>query len=76
MEPETAGDPMGRSLNWTRKSTYSLSKTLKGKGIDISPNTAGKALKAIGYSLKLNRKSISTTQHPDRDQQFNLLNQK
>jgi len=44
MEPETAGDPMGKSLNWTRKSTYSLSKTLKGKGIDISPNTAGKVV--------------------------------
>jgi len=73
MEPETAGDPMGKSLNWTRKSTYSLSKTLKGKGIDISPNTAGKVLKAIGYSLKLNRKSISTTQHPDRDQQFQYI---
>lgn len=73
MEPETAGDPMGKSLNWTRKSTYSLSKTLKGKDIDISPNTAGKVLKAIGYSLKLNRKSISTTQHPDRDQQFRYI---
>lgn len=73
MEPETAGDPMGKSLNWTRKSTYSLSKTLKDKDIDISPNTAGKALKAIGYSLKLNRKSISTTQHPDRDQQFGYI---
>ncbi|HEC43142.1 MAG TPA: hypothetical protein ENI20_09970 [Bacteroides sp.] len=73
MESETAGDPMGKSLNWTRKSTYSLSKTLKGKDIDISPNTAGKVLKAIGYSLKLNRKSISTTQHPDRDQQFRYI---
>jgi hypothetical protein len=73
MEPETAGDPMGKSLNWTRKSTYSLSKTLKGRDIDISPNTAGKILKAIGYSLRLNRKSISTTQHPDRDQQFRYI---
>jgi len=76
MEPETAGDPMGKSLNWTRKSTYSLSKTLKGRDNDISPNTAGKVLKALGYSLKLNRKSISTTYHPDRDQQFQFIGSK
>jgi hypothetical protein len=76
VEPETAGDPMGKSLNWTRKSTYSLSKTLKGRDIDISPNTAGKVLKTLGYSLKLNRKSISTTYHPDRDQQFQFIESK
>jgi hypothetical protein len=76
MEPETAGDPMGKSLNWTRKSAYSLSKTLKEKDINISPNTAGKALKQLGYSLKSNRKSISTTQHPDRNQQFQFIESK
>jgi hypothetical protein len=73
MRPETAGDPMGKLLNWTRKSTYSLSKTLKERDIDISPNTAGKALKGLGYSLKSNRKSISSTQHPERNRQFNFI---
>jgi hypothetical protein len=43
MEPETAGDPMGKLLNWTRKSMYSVSRALKqDRGIDISPNTTGK----------------------------------
>jgi hypothetical protein len=73
MEPETAGDPMGKSLKWTRKSTYSISKALQKREVDISPNTAGKALKRLGYSLKSNRKSISTTQHPDREQQFQFI---
>jgi len=76
MEPETAGDPMGKSLNRTRKSTYSLSETLKTNGVSISPNTAGNALKTLGYSLRSNRKSISTTQHPDRDQQFRHIGSK
>lgn len=76
MEPETAGDPMGVSLNWTRKSTYSLSRTLKSLDINISPNTAGGILKSIGYSLQLNRKSISITQHPDRDLQFRHISSK
>jgi len=67
MEPETAGDPTGKSLNWTRKSTYSLSKILIDNGVYVCPNTAGKVLKSLGYSLKLNKKSISSTQHPDRE---------
>lgn len=76
MEPDTAGDPMGKSLRWTRKSTYSLSNSLEANNMYISPNTAGKALRNLGYSLKSNRKSISTTQHPDRDLQFQLIKSK
>jgi len=76
MEPETAGDPMGKSLNWTRKSACSLSRALKKENINMSPNTAGKALKELGYSLKSNRKSICTTQHPDREQQFKFIESK
>lgn len=76
MAPETAGDPMGVLLNWTRKSTCSISSALKDLGIDISPNTTGKVLKSIGYSLKSNRKSISTTRHPDRNQQFQVIGSK
>jgi len=33
-------------------------------------------LKVQGYSLRSNRKSISTTQHPDRDQQFRYIGSK
>jgi len=77
MEPETAGDPMGKLLNWTRKSMYSVSHALKqDRGIDISPNTTGKVLKDLGYSLKSNKKSISTTHHPDRNLQFQQIESK
>lgn len=74
MEPETAGDPMGKSLNWTRKSTYKLCEELKRQNINISPNTSGKILKHLNYSLKSNRKSISATTHPDRNCQFEFIN--
>ncbi|HID40002.1 MAG TPA: ISAzo13 family transposase, partial [Calditrichaeota bacterium] len=73
MEPETAGDPMGKWLNWTRKSTYKLCEELKRQNINISPNTSGKILKHLNYSLKSNRKSISTTTHPDRNPQFEFI---
>lgn len=73
MEPHTAGDPMGKLLKWSRKSPYSVSKTLKNNDVNISAATVGSILKDMKYSLKSNRKSISLTQHPERDRQFKYI---
>ena len=74
MEPETAGDPTGQTLRWTRKSTYKISAALaKENGIKICPNSAARALKHLKYSLKVNRKSKSDTYHKDRDLQFQQI---
>lgn len=74
MEPETAGDPTGKTLRWTRKSTYKISEALqKDNEIKICPNSAGQVLKHLDYSLKLNRKSKSETRHKDRDLQFQQI---
>ena len=72
MNESTAGDPMS-GLKWSRKSTYSISEELEKRNITISPNTVGKILKESGYSLKVNRKTIAETQHPDRNQQFEII---
>jgi hypothetical protein len=74
MEPDTAGSPTGKTLRWCRKSTYKICAVLKNQDIKLCPNSAGKILKLLDYSLKLNRKSISETQHPDRDLQFQQIN--
>ncbi len=74
MEPETAGDPTGKTLRWTRKSTYKISEALKKEnGIKICPNSSGQILKQLDYSLKLNRKSKSETYHEDRNLQFQQI---
>ena len=39
----------------------------------ICPNTVGRLLRDLKYSLHVNRKSIAETRHPDRDQQFRYL---
>jgi len=75
IEPHTKGDPM-RVLRWTSKSTYKLSKELKTKGYEVSPNTVGNLLKSQNYSLQLNRKEKEGKGHPDRDAQFNFINDK
>jgi len=75
VQPFTKGDPM-RPLRWTSKSTYKLAKELQSKGYDISPNTVGSLLKGQDYSLQLNRKEKEGGNHPDRDAQFNFINEK
>jgi hypothetical protein len=74
MEDDTAGDPMS-TLKWSRKSTYAISKQLRARNIFITPRTTGKLLKHMNYSLKANRKAVAETQHPDRNQQFEIISE-
>jgi len=39
----------------------------------VSPRTAGRLLKDMGYSLQVNVKRLSGKRHPDRDQQFQRI---
>ena len=75
-EPYTKGDPMN-PLRWTSKSTRALESVLEKKGYKISDTTIAELLKAQGYSLQSNRKDLSiTSNHPDRDAQFEYINKK
>ncbi|MCP3923702.1 MAG: ISAzo13 family transposase [Desulfobacterales bacterium] len=74
MRHEVAGDPM-TGLKWTRKTTQKISVELNRLKINVSANTVGRLLKQMGFSLKLNRKSIkSGIKNPpspvDRNRQF------
>jgi len=73
--PHTKGDPV-RPLRWTSKSTYKLSEELEREGISVSPNTVGKVLTKLDYSLQLNRKEKEGGSHADRDAQFEFINDK
>ena len=72
MEDSTAGDPMS-GKKWSKKDTRSISKAIKAKGIRICSNSVGKLLKNQDYSLRVNRKSIAETHHPDRNGQFEII---
>ena len=73
VEPATFGDPM-RPLLWVSKSCAKLAAALCAMGHRISPNTVGKLLRALGYSRQVNRKVQEGRQHPDRDAQFEHIN--
>jgi len=72
MERETAGDPVS-GLKWTRKTTDKIARQLKRLGIAVSRNTVGRLLRQMKYSLRTNRKKISTGSTSDRDRQFRYL---
>jgi len=59
MVPDTAGDPMS-GLKWTRRTTSKIANELEAMGIHVSPNTVGRILKGLGYSLRVNCKKISS----------------
>jgi hypothetical protein len=74
VEPDERGDPMS-PLRWTTKSTRSLAAGLTARGHPVSADTVGALLRAEGFSLQANAKVIEGQRHPDRDAQFQYLNE-
>jgi hypothetical protein len=74
VEPDERGDPMS-PLRWTTKSTRSLAAELAGQGRKVSADTVGDLLRAEGFSLQGNTKTVEGKQHPDRDLQFRYINE-
>jgi hypothetical protein len=75
VEPATLGDPV-RPLLWVSKSLDKLATTLTGMGHQISPNSVRKLLTDIGFSRQANRKAEEGSSHPDRNAQFEYINDK
>ena len=61
-------------LRWTSKSTRKLAIALTENGHQISDFVVRRLLKELGYSLQANAKTTEGAQHPDRDAQFQYLN--
>ena len=74
ISPETRGDPES-PLRWTTKSTRKLSNELKERGFSVSHEKVAQLLKSLNYSLQAPRKTNEGKSHPDRDSQFQYINQ-
>ena len=57
-------------LKWTRKTLRKIAEELGSFGIQVSANTVGRLLRELGYSLRVNRKSIAASSAPDRNEQM------
>ncbi len=73
VEPTARGDPE-RPLRWTSKSCRRLSNALKEQGFSVSRTLVGKLLVQLGYTLQGNAKTREGTDPPDRDGQFEYIN--
>lgn len=73
VDPVTRGDPES-PLRWTSKSTRKLAEELSAQGYELSPQKVGQLLNASGYSLQATHKTIEGSSHPDRDAQFEYIN--
>ncbi|MFZ5501412.1 MAG: ISAzo13 family transposase, partial [Candidatus Micrarchaeota archaeon] len=72
MQQTTAGDPMSL-LRWTCKSTETIAAELRHRGHSISPDTVGRRLQEVGYSLQSNIKTKEESSPPERDEQFRYI---
>ena len=75
VEPTTRGDPES-PLRWTCKSTRQLAEALQAKGYSVGRQTIATLLEGLGYSLQGNRKTREGSWHPDRDAQFQYINER
>jgi hypothetical protein len=74
VEPDERGDPMS-PLRWTVKSTRNLADELTRQGHRVGADTVGDLLRAEGFSLQGNAKTIEGQRHPDRDAQFRYISE-
>ncbi len=74
MEPVTRGDPES-PLRWTLKSTRHLAEALNAEGYEVSHTLVAGLLHDLDYSLQANRKALEGTGHPDRNAQFEHINE-
>lgn len=74
VDPVTRGHPES-PLRWTCKSTTKLAEELTRQHHAVTDRTVATMLKNAGYSLQANRKTREGNQHPDRNAQFEHINQ-
>jgi hypothetical protein len=69
------GDPEA-ALRWVSRSQRRLVRALAERGFTASQKLVGRLLRRLGFSLQGNRKTREGTSHPDRDRQFENINDK
>jgi hypothetical protein len=74
VDPMTRGDPMS-PLRWTAKSVRRLAEELGVRRHAVCHVTVARVLRQMGYSLQANRKVHEGGRHPDRNAQFEHINE-
>ena len=72
-DSSTAGDPMSQR-RWTHQTARKVAQCLfNGFGVNVSATVVRRLLGDLDYSLKSNKKCLSSGNSPDRDKQFGII---
>ncbi len=75
LESSTVGDPES-ALLWTARSQRNLIEELGKHGFVVSKGSVGKLIEELGFSRQANKKKVEGQQHPDRNGQFEHINER
>lgn len=71
----TAGSPMTETIKWTNLTRQEIAELLQGEGITVSVTVVDQLLDKHGYRKRKAQKRLSTGTHPQRNVQFEKINQ-
>jgi hypothetical protein len=75
LDPASMPEGTISPLKWTLDSTRRIAARLREGGLDVSPSTARKQLKYLGYTLQTtSRHMLGANQRPDGPAQFAYIN--
>jgi transposase len=73
LSEHTAGNPMKENVKWTNLTKAEIINKMAKLGVKISRNIVRKLLKKNNFVKRKAQKSTATTQHKDRNKQFNQI---
>ena len=74
VEPATRGDPE-TPLRWVSRSVRNLAGALQEQGFSIGKSTVLTMLHDLGFTQQKTKKTLEGASHPDRDAQFEYINE-
>jgi Rhodopirellula transposase DDE domain len=74
IEDAIRGDPEA-PLRWVSRSQRNIVEALRRRGFEVSQKLVGLLLRELEYSCQANRKTREGTNHPDRNAQFEHINE-
>jgi hypothetical protein len=74
VDEDSRGDPESL-LRWTAKSVRQIAGALREMGHQVHFTSVAMLMRVLGYSLQANVKTKEGASHPDRDAQFEHINQ-
>jgi len=71
----TAGSPMDDTIKWTNLTRQEIANLLDSEGISVSVTVVDQLLKKYNYRKRKAQKRLATGSHPQRNEQFENIEQ-